>query len=315
MLAQEPVQEVRDPVRESVLQFVWGHVSQHLVLRRVEGRKFSFDLEKLESIYNAQSGQYSLVPLRLELNLQYRAEPRQGQLRVSGPSLSEALKSAEARYRAVAESSQSVLLPSLYDRLVKVPSVNLTMSPLRTILVQLDEEGSVTPETAFHHRLPTREKVDRYFGLLAGLGYIRPQNSHYVHGPSFEGLRRRDIHSPAIFQRILGDVISKKSAYLTGVLHWSMMVPYLRWSNAFYFRSLEVGELTPLDRNAFSDSYRGLYQSQAKGNELSQMTHLVDADVIRKEDRFYVGEPAIFRAFSRGARASSDLRAALPGLN
>jgi hypothetical protein len=315
MLGEAPVREVRDPVRESVLQYVWGHVSQHLVLNHSEGRRYSFDLDKRESIRNAKSGQYSVVPLHLDLKLEYKAEPKKGGLRITGPSFSEALRSAEAKYRAVAESSQSALLPSLYDRLVKVPSVSLTMSPLRTILVQLDEEGSVTPETAFHHRLPSQEKVERYFGLLRDLGYIRKHDSQYVHGKEFESLRRQELHSTAIFQRILGDVISKKSSYLTRVLHWSMMVPYLRWSNAYYFRSLEVGELTPLDRSAFSDSYRGLYQSQAKGNELSQMTHLVDAEVVRKEDRFYMGEPAIFEAFLTQARANDDLLTALPGLN
>jgi hypothetical protein len=315
MMGVESAREVRDPIRESVLQYVWGHVSQQLVLSQSRSGRFTFDLDKQESIRNAKSGQYSVVPLHLDLNLEYRAEPRKGGLRISGPSFSQALKRAQTKYRAVAESSQAALLPSLYDRLVKVPSVSLTMSPLRTILVQLDEEGSVTPETAFHHRLPTHEKVERYFGLLRDLGYIRKQNSQYVHGREFESLRRKDIHTPAIFQRILGDVISKKSSYLTSVLHWSMMVPYLRWSNAYYFRSLEVGELTPLDRGAFSDSYRGLYQSQAKGNELSQMTHLVDAGVVRKEDRFYVGEPTIFDAFMSQARSDADLLAALPGLS
>ena len=97
MLGNEVSANGRDPIRTAISEYVWGHISQHLVLTGAKGRKCSFDLEKQESILNARTGQYTLVPVHLELNLEYKAEPRGNAFRVSGQTFREALSSAEAK--------------------------------------------------------------------------------------------------------------------------------------------------------------------------------------------------------------------------
>jgi hypothetical protein len=299
--------------KNQVTRYVWSHVSPHLVLAASTAGRYAFDLMKEEVVPNERDDSYSLsqVYLKLGVEYKYKGGPK---ARVTGPSARTVQRMAADRYHLLAAASQRVLLPSLYDRLVKIDAVSLTMSPLRTILVQLDEDGQVTPQSAFRRKLPPREKIDRYFKLLEDLEYIKKSDSHYVPGTNFQKLATKKVHSPEIFGSILSDVISLKSDYLTNVLHWTMMVPYLRWSNAYYFKSLEAGQLTPLDRTTYVDSYSMLYGTGARGNELSQLTHLMDASILHKEDSYYIGEQSVFQSFNEHARRDEELMQAMPTL-
>jgi hypothetical protein len=225
------------------------------------------------------------------------------------------VKRARDRYSQMVEYSQIALLPSLFSKLVSVPEVSLSMSPLGKILMSVEERGSITLSGLA--KGPEAEvKVQRYFSLLTDLAYIEQEDGHYVPSKGMKNLQANKIRPPELYERILGDVIRKRSKYLEEVLHWTIMVPYLRWSNTYYFTAYEAGYLVRLERNDFVGNYRRFYRTKHDElTEMSQIQRIVDVGTLKREDKYYEGKQSILDEFSSRADeevALEPLRVGIP---
>ncbi|MCJ7506155.1 hypothetical protein MUP05_06780 [Candidatus Bathyarchaeota archaeon] len=226
-----------------------------------------------------------------------------GSFRFMGPSRKEFARHVKELYFSIIDRSQQVLLPSLYTRLVRVPEVNMAMSPLRKILIFLEKRGSISP-TDLGRRLAGGEgdRARRYFTLLADLDFVKREGNEYVLGSEVGKLRAAEVQPPELYERILAEVIEKRSKYLHEVLHLTMMVPFLRWSNAYYFPSYEAGHLVEMENGELVSNYRRFYQMKHEPmTEMNQIQRILDIRVLSMKGDYFAGEPEIFRNYSADA--------------
>ncbi|MHB8568090.1 MAG: hypothetical protein ACYC7D_15915 [Nitrososphaerales archaeon] len=225
----------------------------------------------------------------------------------SGPGKREFVRRARERYNAIIQDSQKALLPSIYNRLVQVNEVNLSMTPLRKILMYVEEEGSITMDLLTRGLYPV-SKSQKYLALLLDLEYIAEEGKAYVPGPAMKDLHAANIQPPVLYQRILGDVIQNRPKYLQEVLHWTMMVPYLRWSNAYYLPAYEVGHTLRLDKDDLIRNYERFYRRRHDTlTQRDQIGNIVSVGAIKKENGFYIGDDDVFLRFQKEADALASL--------
>ncbi|MEE9601535.1 MAG: hypothetical protein V3W22_07560, partial [Thermoplasmata archaeon] len=95
-----------------------------------------------------------------------------------------------------------------------------------------------------------------------------------------------------------GDVIRQRSKYLQEVLHWTMMVPYLRWSNSYYLPAYQAGHLLRLERDELNRFYQRYYRyTHRKVRVISQLQRTVDSGALRREKPFYLGDPSVLEEY------------------
>jgi len=216
-----------------------------------------------------------------------------------GPSRREFVKSARSRYSTIINKSQKILLPSIYANLVRIPEVNLTMNPLRRILIYIHSQGRITLGDLGKKYL-VNDRGQRYLVLLEDLSFIKRENGYYVSGEKMNNLQADEILPPDLYEMILAEVIQKRSKYLQEVLHWTMMVPFLRWSNTYYLKAYQAGHIILQERDDFIFNYKRFY---SMGNNLvtalSQIQKIVDVKVLSKErNRLYFGDQTILESYS-----------------
>jgi hypothetical protein len=294
-----------DPSRQ-VLLFARRNVSPYAYLSSVdrESSSASIGIQIQEAIIDHGEIGSTLRTVDLDNVGSFKwGASRRGGFRFRGPSRTEIAKRTRELYLTIIERSQQVLLPSLYTRLVHVPEVNMAMSPLRKILIFLEKNGSISP-TDLGRRLSGEEgdKGRRYFALLADLDFLKKEENKYVPGSGMSKLAADEVEPPELYERILSDVIEKRSKYLQDVLHLTMMVPFLRWSNAYYFPSYEAGHLVEMENGELVNNYRRFYRTKHEPmTEMNQIQRILDIKVLSMKGDYFAGEPGIFESYSSNA--------------
>jgi len=228
----------------------------------------------------------------------YRYNIKKNRLVIDGPSRQTVARKTAAQYRRIVQRSQDLLLPSLYGRLVKIPDVRLAMSPLRTILLMLDRNNEIQPSALVSPR-KSIGKVTNYFTLLKDLNVIEAEDGHFVPGPLMKQLAVESSEEE-LYSRILAVVLERRFEYIREVLKWTMMVPFLEWSNAYYFPAYEARSLLKLKDDDYFGHYQRLYGRTRKESEIiSQATKIKDAGVLLRDEIFWTGDEKIFEEFSK----------------
>lgn len=275
-------------------------VSPYAYLSQAEQNQATVGMQIQEVITDHSQGGSTIKFINFDNVAQYERSSGVKQ-KLSGPTRTQFIRQVRKQYLSIVDSSQKILLPSVYSRLVYVPEVNLSMNPLRKILIILQDQGSVTRDE-LGRRLSPVEKSGPYFSLLDELGYLQSEDEHYIPGLKMRNLQADEVEPPELYERILGDVIRQRSKYLKEVLHWTMIVPYLRWCNSYYLPSYEAGRSIKLETNDFVDNYKRYYGIRRDyPTEINQIQRIVDAKAISKSEGFYEGQEDIFKEYSREA--------------
>ncbi|MEM3186321.1 MAG: hypothetical protein QXQ39_06550 [Conexivisphaerales archaeon] len=220
---------------------------------------------------------------------------------VQGPTRTELTKMVAAKYSQLINHSHSILLPLIYDRLVRVQEVSLAMAPFRKIILLLEEMGEVSMEK-LQYEMGRRKGVDRYITLLSDLDFIKSEDGMIRPGAKMKGLKAQNVETPQLYEVILSEVMQKRSKYLTEVLHLTMMVPYLRWSNAYYLPSYEAGRLIKFSREELFKNYTWYYRLREKYSTfIDQLQKVINVKILNRKDKFYYGQEDIFESYSKAA--------------
>jgi hypothetical protein len=235
--------------------------------------------------------------------------------RISEMDRNQFVKRVNNRYMTITEHSQIALLPTLYARLVRIPQVDLNMTPLRNILVAVQENGYVLPN-ALGKKYEMFEQVRNYFGLLRDLKYIKEERGQFVAGSEMKNLQANEIAPPELYETILGEVLRKQANYLQDVLHWTMITPFLRWCNAYYYPAFVAGHLVKAEQTELVSNYNRFYGSFGRTQEgvveTGQIQRVVHVEILSKEGRYYEGQQTIFDEFMTNAKSDSILLTAMP---
>lgn len=290
---------------EVVLKTLRRNISPYLYESRTEkadgGIAMTVGLGIQEPIVDHGERGLTVHFTRLEDVATYETHMAKGRMFVEGPSRTDVNQRANDKYGAIISRSHRALLPILYRKLVRIPEVSISMSPLRKILIFLEETGHVSAK-AIRRPGQSTSRVEMYFSLLRDLGYIQSDNGGYVPGSGFSDLKSIDVGPPDLYEHILGDVIRRRSKYLQEVLHWTMMVPFLRWSNTYYLPAYQAGRLLRSDRVELVQNYTRYYGSKRREAEtISQLQRTVDVGALRRETPFYLGDQGILEDYFRKA--------------
>jgi hypothetical protein len=148
------------------------------------------------------------------------------------------------------------------------------------------------------HKKPAT-KVRNYFTLLRDLDIIRAEGDNYVAGPKMRKVSVEESEEE-LYSRILAFVLEQRFDYIREVLKWTMMVPFLEWSNAYYFPAYEAGTLLRWKDDDYFGHYHRLYSRPKSDIEiLAQTTKVRDAEVVLQQGDFWVGDEEIFEEFSK----------------
>jgi len=219
--------------------------------------------------------------------------------------------SARGAYRRLASSAESALLPDLFERLVHVSVVEVAMGPLQSILTDLSADGRVDV-TKSRRRYRSGSNFDAYLGLLTELGYAAKEEGLLVPGPAFRAAREQRSEEYAAVHWMMGDILRQRGTYMREVLHWNMMLPYLRWTNAYYWRALEANSLPLMSLKGLQESYSGIYGTPTHGHPTTQVMRLANAQVFHRQSQGqYEGDPEIFGPYSQRASERPEIAEAL----
>jgi hypothetical protein len=234
--------------------------------------------------------------------------------KISEMNRNDFVKRVNDRYMTITEHSQIALLPTLYTRLVRIPQVDLNMTPLRNILVAVTENGFVLPN-ALGKKYEMVEQVRNYFSLLRDLKFIKEERGQFVAGPEMRNLQASEVEPPELYETILGEVLRKQANYLQDVLHWTMITPFLRWCNAYYYPAFVAGHLVKAEQTELVSNYNRFYGSYGRTQEgvveTGQIQRVVHVNILSKEGRYYEGEQTIFEEFMTNAKNDSILLTAM----
>jgi hypothetical protein len=163
-----------------------------------------------------------------------KASPKEWTIR--GPSKQEVIASMRRSQTTTLARSERTLLHTAYSRLVGIPVVQTAFSPLRNILVFLDDRGEI-PIASLQRTGKSPERVENYLSLLERLKYTKREGKKIVPGPKFP-TEAASREMTDIFDGILANVLEQEYPFILQVLRWTQIVGYLRWLNSYYLTSL-----------------------------------------------------------------------------
>jgi hypothetical protein len=294
----------RPPERE-ILHCLRQHFSPYTYVYHIDHEKsraeVGIQIQEVIPDYGEKGGVVRIVPLDNIATIGWRYT--NAGLQITNLTRSRFVKQVKETYESILDGSQHALLPSLYSKLVHVPQVSLAMSPLRKILSQVSKKETVSQNDLVRAAKDTKvSKIPKYFALLTDLEFIKPENGHYVRGWKMKNLQAGEIEQTEVYEKIFGEVIQRRSKYLSQVLHWTMMVPFLRWSNTFYFPAYEAGRLVRIERSDFINNYRRFYGRRVATIDANdQLLQIVAVNILKKNGLVFGGVQTIFDEYVTNA--------------
>lgn len=288
---QDVAKELLDLVRSDFSRY--AYISS--VNEKTSEAKIGIQIQELIPDYKTEQTTIRVVALDDVANLVWAK--RGGRIKIRNPTRTDFVDGVKHHYLNKVRQSQTILLPTVYQRLVEVPHVIVAMSPLRKILMQIDDNGQIAPNELGGKR--TDSKIRKYFGLLEDLEFVKPEDGHFVAGARMRNLQAGEVKPQEVFRTILAEVMQKKAKYLRDVLHWTMMVPYLQWCNTYYFPAYEAGHLVKTERDYLIQNYRRFYETiHLRSAETDEVQQVVDAELLTKDHTMYEGTREVFDAYA-----------------
>ena len=256
------------------------------------------------------SGASSSRRVSLQINLEYRVVHRGGSTVISGPGRSDLHRAVTEKYRSLGQTSQNALLPQLFVNLTRIPAIHQVMTPLRAFVLELSDVGSVRPTDKSFRRYEANKAL-QYLSILQDLGYVKLERGTYIPTGRLRKVGKSYGEGAEIVPMILADSLRKASGYMVDILGWRLMVPYLRWSNAYYWKALEADRLPTLSKEAWTDSHLLLYGSPTHGNPRTQIDDMVREGIVRYDGRGFTGVTQVFEPYRRQAMSIPLVREVL----
>ena len=285
------------------------HLGTNLEFKRTAASEYRCDVSVWDLIDDV-SGRGRTRRLSLPVDLLYKVR-RGGQgATVSGPGRVEVNHAVVEVYRSLGQQSQTALLPQLFERLTRIPAIHQVMTPLRAFVLELGDNGSIRPSDRSFRRYD-EAKARRYLSVLQNLNYVKAEGDAYVPGARLEAAKTQYGAGADIVPKILADSIAKASDFMVDVLGWRLMVPYIRWSNAYYWKALEIEDLPTLSKDSWTQSHQLLYGQPTHGNPRTQIDDMVREKIVSYDGRGFTGMPEVFDPYKRQALAIPMVRQVL----
>jgi hypothetical protein len=295
---------------KQILSYARNHFSPYIYVSEIDEKSSEARLGLIvqDGIVDHETDEFRIRTVNLSNvgSLRWQRSPR-GKIRFHGSTRRQLIKNTNNLYSTIINRSQQLLLTSLYEKLVTIDTVSVAMKPFKRILVSLEQSDRKTVSMRdLGRRLSDkrRQRAPQYFNVLKELRYIeRVGDGKYTIGEAMSNLKADSIESTRLYSMILADVIRQRSRYLQQVLHLTMIVPFLRWSNSYYFPSYEAGRLVKMHNKeliANCRRYYGVHTDEDSAN--SQLQSMVEKDLLTRDlNGNYRGIDSTFEEYSANA--------------
>ncbi len=182
----------------------------------------------------------------------------------------------EQRYRGLIVRHEDEVLRHSYRGLVRIPEIELAMRPIANILIGVHEYGEYVPAAPRPGAKSTRQKrIGKYLRLLSDMEFIERRGMGFVAGKRLPSGFDADTPSKEIYEEFLGSVLQSSHQYLTDALHLTMIKPFLRIENSYYWPAHRAGRNIRILRDRFKRSFQQYYARAPPGfeNHLQSMLH------------------------------------------
>lgn len=192
---------------------------------------------------------------------------------------------------------EDIVLNSTYDKLVKIPAVENTLSPMYTILGTIIKKGKLEKELIYNSKKSAQ--LIKYLKLLENLEFIEKKGLVYIEGNISKSIQK-DLESEAqqkVITKILGSVVKGGFKYLTEELKLFALIPYVRLATSYYSNCLSANELIYINKNRFPFHYDNLYHRRVKFADITpQLDRLNDVNIlnVNQDDSLVYGCKNLF---------------------
>jgi len=230
-----------------------------------------------------------------------KAEDLGKKIKVDIPDIAELQRKFNTEIQNIYRKSEIALLKTIHDNLVQIPLIQTAMTPIRVILEKVEEKGEVLPTESFGYHNP--KKVNKYVEFLVGLDFLKVEDNKIVPGCELNAIRSMDIPPKVFHKKVLSSVLNKGFAYIQEYLHLTLITPFIRLSNAYFFPSYQSNKLLEFGVKDFVDSHYDIYKIKKSRDKIaSQLSYIVEQEILYESRKgFYIGQPEIYESFSHFA--------------
>jgi len=165
-----------------------------------------------------------------------------------------------SRYRGLITRHEGEVLRHSYRQLVHISEVDLAMRPISDILARVHNYGSFAPPAPRGGSARVRSaRLAKYTRFLTDLGFIQPEGAAFVPGPKLPRGFAPDAPEQEVYEEFMGRVLQSGHQFMTEVLHLTMIKPFLRIENSYYWPAHRVGDYLRIRRERFGREYSKYY--------------------------------------------------------
>jgi len=217
------------------------------------------------------------------------------------PSIDTISKATLMRINERAAKSETALIETAHDRFIKIPMVSIALSPIFQILEAVDSEETISAAD-IHHRKGSA-KAQKYLDFLSQIDFLKRENGHFVKGDMFK--RYSKSTGDELYNIIAARVLEAGFEYLQGYFHLTMLTPYMRLSNSYYYPSGEFGNRLKMDAILLRDYEKRLYGRFRNINQLrAQVGQMRRAKIFAKDRKYILGDSELFANYCKAIKAS-----------
>ncbi|MFH1578541.1 MAG: hypothetical protein ABIE25_00070 [Thermoplasmatota archaeon] len=207
------------------------------------------------------------------------------------------IEALSKRMSSEAMKSETVLIGTAHTRFVRIPVVAMALLPISQILEAVDQEGRVSPSELYHRKGPG--KLQKYLDFLTQTDFVKRDDGHYVAGNQFRKFKLEEDESR--YESILASVLETGYEYLQSYFHLTMLTPYIRISNSYYYPSQEYGDRLRMRPELLRKYEKRFYKVSHPLNKLrSHAGRMKAVRIFGAEGEYIVGDKDLYESYCNG---------------
>lgn len=302
----------QDPA-EAIARLVRGKWSSDFVIGRTRStsqyeQEVLIDANRVDLIQDAATGKRVFAREVVPSIAKFVITTKPKRWLVTGSTRQEAFEKLRLQTSQLLRKSERALLGAAHTRMVRIPVVQMALSPIRNILVYLEELGSL-PLGELQRTRKSPQQITNYVTLLQQIGYVKRENGTLVPGREFPR-GTSDQTSTDVFDTMLARVMEESYQFLQQVLKLTQMVGYLRWSNSYYLTAFSAQHRVNLPIPVWEERHDGYYPSSHRSalDKIGQLQRVLDSGIVVKQGPGVEGDPEITDRFFELAREHFAIR-------
>ena len=215
------------------------------------------------------------------------------------PSIEMIIETMNRKMNVKASKSEEIIVNKGYERFLQLGKISVNLAPIIRILRAVNDEGRVTAKDV-HHR-SGKVRNEQYLSFLTQIDYLKHEDNSYVKGSKFDKIGGPE-GDPKL-KALLAELIHSQHDYLQTYFHLTMMTPYVRLTNSYYYPSGTKGQMLRMLPDLLR-KYQIRYYDVRKPEYLIK-DHVADmrgAEILAKDGKYIIGENQLFQEYCSEAQ-------------